>query len=141
MGLSSSLFSGLLSLQQMVAAAGDSLGSRVVKFSLSSFVPVVGGVLSDAYNTVVGCGGLLRSTVGAFGVLSVVLVVLPPLLSCVCWNVGLQLAGGTAALFGLAPLDTLCRTAAGAVKVLIAVLAVFALLMILSTSVVVFVGR
>ena len=46
-----------------------------------------------------------------------------------------------AAVFGLSPLDTLCRTAAGAVRVLIAVLAVFALLMILSTSVVVFVGR
>ena len=141
MGLFSTLFSGLLSLQQMVAAAGDSLSGRVVKFSLSSFVPVVGGVLSEAYNTVVGCGGLLRSTVGAFGVLSVVLVVLPPLLSCVCWQIGLHLAGGAAALFGLTPLDTLCRTAAGAVKVLIAVLAVFALLMILSTSVVVYVGR
>ena len=141
LGLFSTLFSGLLSLQQMVAAAGDSLGNRVVKFSLSSFVPVVGGVLSEAYNTVVGCGGLLRTTVGAFGVLSVVLVVLPPLLSCVCWNIGLHLAGGAAALFGLTPLDTLCRTAAGAVKVLIALLAVFALLMILSTSVVVFVGR
>lgn len=141
LGLFSTLFSGLLSLQQMVAAAGDSVSSRVVKFSLSSFVPVVGGVLSEAYNTVVGCGGLLRSTVGAFGVLSVVLVVLPPLLSCVCWNVGLNLAGGAAALFGLTPLDSLCRAAAGAVKVLIAVLAVFALLMILSTSVVVFVSR
>lgn len=141
MGLFSTLFSGLLSLQQMVAAAGDSMGNRVVKFSLSSFVPVVGGVLSEAYNTVIGCGGLLRSTVGAFGLISVALVILPPLLSCVCWNVGLHLAGGVAAVFGLSPLDTLCRTAAGAVRVLIAVLAVFALLMILSTSVVVFVGR
>lgn len=141
LGLFSTLFSGLLSLQQMVAAAGDSLGGRMVKFSLSSFVPVVGGVLSEAYNTVMGCGSLLRSTVGAFGVLSVVLVLLPPLLSCVCWSVGLHLAGGAAALFGMTPLDTLCRTAAGAVKVLISVLAVFALLMILSTSVVVFVGR
>lgn len=138
LGLFSTLFSGLLSLQQMVAAAGDSFSSRVVKFSLSSFVPVVGGVLSEAYNTVLGCGALLRSTVGAFGLLSVVLVVLPPLLSCVCWNIGLHLAGGAAALFGLTPLDTLCRTAAGAVKVLIALLAVFALLMILSTSVVAF---
>lgn len=138
LGLFSTLFSGLLSLQQMVASAGDTLSGRVVKFSLSSFVPVVGGVLSEAYNTVVGCSGLLRSTVGAFGLLSVVLVVLPPLLSCLCWNVGLHLAGGTAALFGLGSLDTLCRTAAGAVRVLIALLAVFALLMILSTSVVAF---
>ena len=141
LGLFSTLFSGLLSLQQMVAAAGDSLGGRVVKFSLSSFVPVVGGVLSEAYNTVVGCGNLLRSTVGAFGVLSVVLVILPPLLSCICWSLGLHLAGGAAALFRMTPLDTLCRTAAGAVKVLISLLAVFALLMILSTSVLVFVGR
>ncbi len=140
LGLFSTLFAGFLSLQQMVAAAGDSLSSRVVKFSLSSFVPVVGGVLSEAYNTVVGCGTLLRSTVGAFGLLSVVLVIAPPLLSCVCWNVGLHLAGGTAALFGLDPLERLCRTAAGAVKVLIAVLAVFALLMILATSVVAFVS-
>lgn len=141
LGLFSTLFSGFLSLQQMVAAAGDSLGGRVVKFSLSSFVPVVGGVLSEAYNTVVGCSGLLRSTVGAFGVLAVVLVILPPLLACLCWSIGLHLAGGVAALFGMTPLDTLCRTAAGAVKVLISLLAVFGLLMILSTSVVVFVGR
>ena len=126
--------------QWAVAVSGDTLSGRVVKFSLSSFVPVVGGVLSEAYNTVVGCSGLLRSTVGAFGVLAVVLVVLPPLLTCVCWNVGLHLAGGTAALFGLTSLDTLCRTAAGAVKVLIALLAVFALVMILSVSVVASLG-
>ena len=141
MGLFCTLFAGLLSIQQMVAAAGDSLSGRVVKFSLSSFVPVVGGVLSEAYNTVVGCGTLLRSTIGAFGLLSVALVVLPPLLSCVCWNVGLHLAGATAAMFGLDPLEKLCRTAAGAVRVLIAVLAMFALLMILSTSIVASVGR
>ena len=141
LGLFSTLFSGLLSLQQMVAASGDRLSGRVIKFSLSSFVPVVGGVLSEAYNTVVGCADLLRSTVGAFGLLSVVLVVVPPLLSCVCWNLGLHLAGGVASVFGLTPLDALCRTAAGAVKVLIALLAVFALLMILSTSVMSYVGR
>lgn len=141
LGLFSTLFAGFLSLQQMVTAAGDTLSGRVVKFSLSSFVPVVGGVLSEAYNTVVGCSTLLRSTVGAFGLLSVVLVVLPPLFSCICWNVGLHLAGGTAALFGLDPLEKLCRTAAGAVRVLVALLAVFALLMILSTSIVASVGR
>ncbi len=141
LGLFSTLFSGFLSLQQMVTVAGDNLSSRVMKFSLSSFVPVVGGVLSEAYNTVIGCGTLLRSTVGAFGLLSMVLVILPPLLSCVCWNMGLHLAGGVAALFGLDPLEKLCRTAAGAVRVLIAVLAVFALLMILSTSIVASVGR
>lgn len=141
LGLFSTLFSGVLSLQQMVAAAGDSLSGRVVRFSLASFVPVVGGLLSEAYSTVVGCSGLLRSTVGCFGLLATVLIVAAPLVSCVCWSVSLQLAAGAAGLFGLMPLEKLCRTAAGAVKVMIAVLAVFALLLVVSTTVLVFAGK
>ena len=141
LGLFSTLFSGLLSLQQMVAAAGDSLSSRVMRFSLASFVPVVGGLLSEAYSTVVGCSGLLRSTVGSFGLLATVLIIVEPLVSCICWNISLGLAGSAAALFGLPSLEKLCRTAVGAVRVMIAVLAVFALLMVVSTTVLVFAGR
>lgn len=141
LGLFCTLFSGVLSLQQMAAAAGDSLGGRVMKFSLSSFVPVVGGLLSEAYSTVVGCAGLLRSTLGCFGLLATVLIVAAPLLECVCWLISLQLAGGAASLFGLDALEKLCRTAAGAVRVLVAVLAAFALIMVVSTTVLVFVGR
>ena len=141
MGLFTTVFTGVLSMQQMVASAGDSWGGRALKFSLSSFVPVVGGALSEAYSTVVGCAGLLRSTVGCFGLVATGLILLPPLFSCLCWNLCLQLGAGAAALFRLTQLEKLCRTVAGAVRVLIAVLAVFALLMILSTSVIAFVGK
>lgn len=141
LGLFSTVFSGVLSVQQMVAAAGDSVSSRMVKFSLASFVPVVGGVLSEAYSTVIGCAGLLRSTVGAFGVVATLVIVLPPLLSCVGWSVCLGLGGNAAALFKLDALEKLCRCIGGAVRVLIAVLAVSGLMMIVSTSVVAFAGR
>ncbi len=141
MGLFSTLFTWVLSMQQMAAASTDTLGSRTIKFSLSSFVPVVGGVLSEAYSTVIGCSGLLRSGIGCFGILSTVLIALPPLISCVIWNLCLHLGGHTAALFRLAPLEKLCKATGGAVRVLIAILALFALLMIVSTTVVVFVGR
>ncbi len=141
LGLFSTIFSGVLSVQQMVAAAGDSVGNRVMKFSLSGMVPVVGGLMSEAYSTVVGCTGLLRSTVGCFGLVATLLIILPPLLSCVGWNICLSLGANAAALFGLTTLEGLCRSLAGAVRVLIAVLAVYGLLMIVSTSVVAFVGR
>lgn len=135
LGLFSVVFSFLLSFQQMAASAGDSLSGRMVKFSLTSFVPVVGGLLGEAYSTVAGCAGLLRSAVGCFGLVAVALVVVPPLISCVCWSVGLHLAADTAALFHLSPLEKLCCAASGAVRVLIAVLAVLALLMVISTTV------
>lgn len=138
LGLFSTLFSWVLSLQQMVAAASDSLGSRAVKFSLSSLVPVVGGLLSEAYATVAGCAGLLRSTVGCFGLVATVGIILPPLAACIGWCITLSLSATAASLFGLTPLEKLCKTAGGAVRVLIAVLAVFALLMVISTTVIVF---
>ena len=138
LGLFSTVFSGLLSLQQMVASAGDSLSGRVVRYSLASFVPVVGSLLGEVYNTVVGCAGLLRSTVGGFGLLASVLIVLPPLFSCVCWSIGLHLAESTSVLFGLTPIQRLCHASIGAVRVLIALLAVFALVMVVSVSTVVF---
>ncbi|MBQ6848718.1 MAG: hypothetical protein IJN76_01525 [Clostridia bacterium] len=135
LGLISTVFSGLLSVQQLVSAAGDSVGVRVARFSLSGFVPVVGNLLSEAYTTVMGCAGLLRTVVGVFGLVAVILIVAPPLIGCVCWNVALHLAGGVAALFGLDPIERLCAVAAGAVRVLIALLAVFALLMVMTTAV------
>ncbi len=141
LGLFSTVYSGLMSIQQMVSAAGDTLGGRVIRFSLSSFVPVVGGLLSEAYNTVRGCGDVLRSTVGCFGVVAVVLVIVPPLCSCICWSVSLHLAAAGAGLFCLTPVERLCKTAAGVVRVLIALLAVFALLMVVSTVVVITAGR
>lgn len=141
LGLFSTVYSGLMSVQQLAAAAGDTLGGRVIRFSLSSFVPVVGGLLSEAYNTVRGCGDLMRTTVGCFGLVAVVLVLLPPLCSCICWNMSLQLAAAGAGLFRLSPVERLCQTAANTVRVLIALLAVFALLMVVSTVVVVTAGR
>ena len=141
LGLFSTVFSGVLSVQQMVAAAGDSVSSRAMKFSLASFVPVVGGVLSEAYSTVIGCAGLLRSTVGGFGLVATAVIILPPLLSCIGWSLCLSLGGNAAALFKLDALEKLCRCVGGAVRVLIAVLAVLGLMMIISTSVVAFAGR
>ncbi len=140
-GLFTSVFTWVLGTQQMVARAGDSLGSRALKFSLASFVPVVGGALSEAYSTVLGFAGLLRSTVGVFGVAAVVLTVLPPLIGCVCWSLCLQVGRTAAGLFRLTSLETLFAAVSGAVRVLIAVLALLALLMVISTSVVVFVGK
>ena len=134
LGLFSTLFSGLLSVQQMVAAAGDSVGVRVARFTLSGFVPVVGGLLSEAYTTVMGCVGLLHTVIGAFGTVAVVLILAPPLVSCICWNLSLHLASAAAGLFGLAPIEKLCTVAAGAVRVLIALLAVFGLMMVLATA-------
>ncbi len=131
------LFTGLLSLQSLTGTAVDRLGDRVVKFSIASFVPVVGASLSEAFSTVRGCLGLLRSTVGGFGVLATVLIVLPPLLTCFVWQISLSLCNIAAEMFELPALCGTLQSARGVTKSLIAILAASGLLLIVSITVVV----
>lgn len=130
------LFTGLLSLQSLAGSAADRLGDRVLKFSISSFVPVVGSSLSEAFSTVRGCLGLLRSTVGGFGVLATALIVLPPLLTCFVWQVSLSLCNIAAEMFELPALSGILQSARGVTKSLIGLLAASGLLLIISITVV-----
>ncbi|HJD24077.1 MAG TPA: stage III sporulation protein AE [Firmicutes bacterium] len=140
LGLAATLFVGLLSLQGLVGAAADSLTGRAIRFSLSSFVPVVGGALSEALSSVQGCLQLLKSTLGGFGILATALIVLPPLLECALWSLTLSLCSMAADIFSLGSLSSLFKAAQGVLKTLMGVLAACSLFMIIATTIVTMAG-
>ena len=114
--------------------------SRAVKFSLGAFVPVVGSALGEALNSVRGCLTLLKSTLGAFGILSTALIVLPPLLECVLWLISLNFCVMAAETFSLDTVASLFKTAQGVLKTLIGVLAACSMFMIIATAIVTVAG-
>lgn len=138
--ITSSVFVGLLSIQGIVGAAADSLAGRAIRFSIASFVPVVGGALSEAFNSVKGCLSLLRSTLGGVGILVTALIILPPLLECILWAFCLSLCSMAADMFSLSSLGGLLRSAQTVVKTLIGVLATCSLFMIIATTIVTMAG-
>lgn len=138
--ITSTVFVGLLSIQGIVGAAADSLAGRAIRFSIASFVPVVGGALSEAFNSVRGCLSLLRSTLGGVGILVTALIILPPLLECALWAFCLSLCGMAADMFALSSLAGLLRSAQTVVKTLIGVLATCSLFMIIATTIVTMAG-
>ena len=140
LGLTTTLFVGLLSLQGLVGAAADSVTGRAIRFSLNSFVPVVGGALSEAFGSVQGCLRLLKSTLGGFGILATALIVLPPLLECAFWSLSLSLCTMMADMFSLSSLSSLFKAAQGVLKTLMGVLAACSLFMIIATTIVTMAG-
>lgn len=72
-----------LYLQTAVASASDSYITRSVKFASGVFVPVIGGMLGDAARTVFASVSIIKGTVGAAGVVIVLSVILPPLVTVV----------------------------------------------------------
>ena len=73
-------FVGYLTLSGVVAGAADSAAIKATKFAISGAVPVVGGIISDAAETVLASAGILRGTVGVFGMLVVLAICLTPFL-------------------------------------------------------------
>ncbi len=64
-------FVGYLSVSGVIAGTTDALTLKATKFTVSSVVPVVGGILSDAADAVLAGAGMLKNSVGIFGMLVV----------------------------------------------------------------------
>ena len=75
------LFVSYLSVSGVIAGAADAVTVKAAKFTMSSVVPVVGGILSDAAETVLAGAGLLKNAVGVFGMLVVLCICLAPFLT------------------------------------------------------------
>lgn len=78
MGLGSTVFVALIGLGGMGGAAVSGWSMRAVKYAASTFVPVVGGMLSDAYETVANGALLLKNAFGLVGMLMIIVMLLVP---------------------------------------------------------------
>ncbi len=64
-------FTAWLSLTDLVSGTADTLGAKMAKTAVSAALPVVGRILSDAAATVTAAAGILRNSIGVFGILAV----------------------------------------------------------------------
>ncbi|HZK25852.1 MAG TPA: stage III sporulation protein AE [Oscillospiraceae bacterium] len=80
MGLCMTIFTGLMSIYGVASTVGDAVSLRTAKFLTSSFLPVVGGMISDAVETVAGATLILKSTVHIAGILVLFYLVAFPLI-------------------------------------------------------------
>lgn len=65
-------FVGYLSISGAIAGTADAVTLKATKFTVSNMVPVVGGILSDAAETVLAGAGILKNSVGVFGMLVII---------------------------------------------------------------------
>jgi stage III sporulation protein AE len=71
LGLFLTIFMGFLAVQGIAGSVADGVAIRTAKYTAGAFIPVVGKMLSDALEAVVGTSLLLKNAVGLVGVLAV----------------------------------------------------------------------
>ncbi|MGO1370734.1 MAG: stage III sporulation protein AE [Senegalia sp. (in: firmicutes)] len=79
-GISLTIFMGVMTIQGVSSSQLDGVTIRTAKFAINNFVPIVGGFLSDAMDTVLGCSLLLKNSIGIIGVVVLFLIIIIPAL-------------------------------------------------------------
>lgn len=140
LGFAMTVFSGLLTMQSLLGGAVDVTTNKSVKFVVSSFVPIVGTALGEAFGTVHSCAKVLKSGVGAFGILAIVFIFLPILVQCVLWVMTLSITAGIGDIFDLKEVTALLRAVSKVISMLIAILMCCIVMLVVSLEIVMMTG-
>jgi stage III sporulation protein AE len=134
LGLLLTLFVGLLSLQTMVSSGSDGIAAKTAKFLIGTFVPVAGSAISEAFIATQGYMKLLKTTVGVFGIVVALMTFLPILLQTVIWYLTVNLSASVSEMLQIKHLASILKSCSATLGVLISMILCFALLIIISTS-------
>jgi len=83
LGIILTLFVGIVSLQGNLSSSIDGVTAKTTKTAVSSFIPVVGKILGDAVDTVMGCSVILKNALGVVGVIIIIGICIIPIIKLV----------------------------------------------------------
>ncbi len=141
LSLLSTLFIGILGIQTAVNSAADSVTLRTAKFILGTSVPVAGGVLSEAVSTISTSMGLLKSSVGIYGVAALIFMLLPIVIELILWRFALMLNISLGEVFSLPKITGILKAVDAMLSVLLGVVLMVGGMFIISLSVVVMASK
>ena len=137
MAFISTVFLAVLGIQTAVNASADTLVSKTAKFIIGSSVPIAGGVLSEAMNTVTASMGLLKSSVGIYGALACGITLLPLIIELLIWRAVLLVSSAVSELFSLGGIAGLLRAVDSMMSLLIGIILLVGAMFVISLAAIV----
>ena len=120
-----SVFTGIMGIQTTVNTAADNLTVKTTKFIIGTFVPIGAGALSEAANTVYSSMSLIKSSIGIYAVLSIVLICLPIIVLTLLFKLAFALSGVVAETFSQNEIADLIKSVNSLLSVVLSVILFF----------------
>ena len=125
-------FTVYLSVVRVVSGSADAAALKVAKAAISGVVPVVGSILSEASETVLAGAGMLKNTIGVFGMLGILALCAHPFLHLGVQYLLYKLTAFLAAAVGAPSLCKLIDGLGGAFGLILGMTGSCALLLLIS---------
>ena len=94
LGITFSILTTFVTMQGLVGASIDSISIKSAKFALSSYVPILGGYLSEGFDIVMGSLIIIKNAFGFSIFLALLSLILTPIIKILIFSLSLKLVAG-----------------------------------------------
>lgn len=127
------VFTTYMSITGVVSGTTDAAALKATKVTISTFVPMVGGILSEASEAVLVGAGVMKNAAGIYGILAVLALCLSPFLKIGLHYLILKLTAAFCCVFGGKDITALVEDFSSALGMLLGITGAMCLLVMIST--------
>ncbi len=136
LGIVLTVFVGVISLEGTLSSSVDGLTAKTTKAVVSSAIPVVGKILGDAVDTVLGCGIVLKNAIGLVGVIIVIGICILPILKLSVLTLSYKILSSIVQPIADNKIVGLLDQIGDIFKILLAILCAISFMLIIGTTIV-----
>ena len=137
LGVVLTIFVGVISLEGTLSSSVDGITAKTTKAAISNIIPVVGKVIGDAVDSVLGCGVILKNAIGFIGVLIIIGICVIPIIKIATLTIMYNLAAAVVQPIADGKIVKLLEEMGGVFKVLLGILCSLSILLLVGVTMVI----
>lgn len=137
LGIVLTVFVGVVSLEGTLSSSVDGITAKTAKAAMSNIIPVVGKVIGDAVDSVLGCGVILKNAVGFVGVIIIIGICIIPIIKIATLTIMYNLAAAVVQPIADDKIVKLLEEIGGVFKVLLGILVSLSVLLLVGVTLVI----
>ena len=126
------VYTGFISITGVVSGTTDAAALKAAKITISSVVPVIGGILSDASEAVLVSAGVVKNAAGIYGFFAILAIWIGPFLQIGIHYLLLKATGAVCAIFASHENTELIKDFSSAMGLLLAMTGTICLMLLIS---------
>ena len=137
LGVVLTIFVGIVSLEGTLSSSVDGITAKTAKAAVSTVIPVIGKVLGDVVDSVLGCGVILKNAVGLVGVIIIIGICILPIIKIATLSIIYSLASAVVQPIADDKIVKLLDKMSGVFKIMLAILCSLSVMLIIGITLVI----
>ncbi|MGN0765186.1 MAG: hypothetical protein ACI4MO_01700 [Christensenellales bacterium] len=133
-----SLFVTFLTAQGLTGGIIDTVSIKTAKFAMQSYVPIVGGYLSDGFDLMMASFVLIKNSLGLISLFALLIMIASPLVNIIVFSLGLKLASGIIEPIGDSKISKMLFDLSKNVNILLAIILGVAFMFVITIMLIIY---